>query len=163
MASFTRALLIASLMAFSVTGCDDAVQVCRNCFDHDVQKPLSDAQARSLDLVSRVNNLPPEARNVYFQETCGMDCMQLIRFDLPANVAHDVMKRYSTVGIRKLSVSDQNSLLRAQDKPPLTWWLKEPIPNVEGVSSDLQAGQLTEFILVPMGKDMRVYMRAFTM
>lgn len=113
---------------------------------------------------ARVKSLPKEAQNVYFEEWCGIDCSQIIRFDLPADIAHEVMSRYSIVEIGQLPARNQRGLLRAQiDGPPLHWWLKEAVPDAEGVSTDLEVGQLTEFIMIPVGDHMRIYMRAFDM
>lgn len=160
-----RNLILSLGMVFALAGCDgDLIQVCMNCFEHDAEKPLTETQVRSLKVNARVKQLPTEARNIYFQEWCGMDCRQIFRFDLPSDRAHDVMRRFSKVEIAPLSKRDQSDLLDAQrEGAPLSWWLKEAVPDADGVAPDINIGQWAGFIMVPEGKATRVYMLAFDM
>jgi hypothetical protein len=168
MGRWARVLILSSFLSFPVAGCQELagelVQVCMNCFEHDVEEPLSEAQVRSIVVDARVEALPLEARNVYFEEWCGIDCNQIFRFDLRSDTAHAVMQRFSRVEIAPLSSKDQRDLLRApMEDPPPSWWLKAALPDADGVATDVNIGQLTEFILVPDRPVTRVYMRAFDM
>ncbi|WP_218667958.1 hypothetical protein [Sphingopyxis sp. KK2] len=156
-------LVLAAAAAAVLGGCGE-FKVCMNCFEHDAEKPLSEAQARSIVVDAGIKTLPIEARNVHFQEWCGIDCTQVFRFDLPSDKAHAVMQPFSKVAIAPVSDFDQGRLIRSQQAdPPLSWWLRAPVPDAEGVATDVSIGQLTEFILVPDGAMTRVYMHAFDM
>jgi hypothetical protein len=165
MSKWGRNLILSAAAAIALAGCDgEFIEVCMNCFEHDAEKPLTDAQVRSLKVNATVKTLPAEAHNVYFEESCGMDCRQIFRFDLPSENAHQTMRRFSKVDIAPLSKHDQSDLLAAQmDGPPLSWWLKEAVPDAEGVAPDINIGQWVGFVLVPEGKTTRVYMLAFDM
>lgn len=163
MGRWIRNLILSSVAVVALAGCGE-FKVCMNCFEHDAEKPLSEAQVRSIIVDDPVKTLPLEARNVYFQEWCGIDCTQIFRFDLPSDKAHAVMKRFSKVEIAPLSDHDQFSLVHAElDDRSLSWWLKAPVPGAEGVATDLSIVQWTEFILVPDGSVTHVYMRTFDM
>ena len=163
MARWIGNLVLSSVAAMALAGCGE-FKVCMNCFEHDAEKPLSAEQVRSIIVDAAIKTLPPEARNVYFEEWCGLDCTQIFRFDLPSDKLPAAMQPNSTVEIASVSDFDQVALIhRQQADPPLSWWLKTPVPDAEGVATDINIGQLTEFILVPDGPMTRVYMRAFDM
>lgn len=163
MSKWVQNLFLSAGAAMALAGCGE-FKVCMNCFEHDAEKPLSEAQVRSIVVDAAIKTLPPEVRNVYFEEWCGIDCTQIFRFDLPSDKAHAVMQPYSKVEIAPVSDFDQVELIRRQQAdPPLSWWLRAPVPDAEGVATDINIGQLTEFILVPDGPVTRVYMRAFDM
>jgi hypothetical protein len=70
--------------------CGDFIDSCFNCpaFNRDKPVPVGIAP---LQIIAGARPLPVEARNIYYDEQCGIGCLQVFRFELSADRANRIM------------------------------------------------------------------------
>jgi hypothetical protein len=112
------ALLPAALLAVA---CDPIGDVCFNCGDSGSNAPLASADAARLRLIHG-GTLPAGASNVYYTEQCGIDCIQWIRFDIPAAEWEPLLTR-----LREGAEGRSPDIVSEIDGPPgAAWWRVNP-------------------------------------
>jgi hypothetical protein len=74
---------LAALLAATalLSGCDPVGDACFNCVNAPADAPIGAEQAVQLRLIHG-GTLPAGARDVYYAEQCGIDCIQWIRFEI---------------------------------------------------------------------------------
>lgn len=73
----------AALALLPLGGCsDDWFKVCRACIATAPTEPVADADRARIRFIGP-GVLPADARNLYYDERCGIDCTHWMRFELP--------------------------------------------------------------------------------
>jgi len=70
------------LAVFTLSGCGQPLlEVCRACLETDARIEVAKKDYPRVTLVHGSQPLPESASNVYLNEKCGIDCVQMLRFD----------------------------------------------------------------------------------
>lgn len=162
-AALCLALLgVVGLGAWSVLASINPFERCyADCSYRDGNKPVPAEEVASLRILHLDKPLPVEARNVYFFEACGIDCMQAARFELPVNRAEAIMT--AMTGVAPVGLDDWERRDFKNRAPAGQRWWAEPAAGAKGAPKDLSEGRLWAFALVPHDTVTRVYLFSFTM
>lgn len=156
-----KAVLV-GILALSALFLGSCVDVCRSCLDSDPDRPVPAEELHKITIISGNQQLPDEAINIYFDEVCGIDCSQIIRFDLPTAKAETLMQGIARYPLTTILQENQHTMLSAANLPR-RWWLKREIVGAKGVMDDHNEGRLIRFLLEPKGSTTRVYLNSYSM
>ena len=114
------AVLTISVASLTLSACDtEFISVCYSCLESDPAEQISEADIKKIEVIGNGTKLPANARNVYYYEECGIDCIQHIRFDLPTEEAI----AYAEL-VRPLVKGQAVGLNWPEAQAPqLSWWL----------------------------------------
>ncbi len=123
---------LALLAAVPLAGCDDIAEVCYACLKGDPAKPVPLADYGRIRIIASDQLLPEGATGVYYDETCGIDCYQLMRFDLPASEAEEAAAAVIGGASQPLDNEAQSALL-IEGEDDWHWWIKQSYDGARGV------------------------------
>jgi hypothetical protein len=149
------------MLALLLSGCDimgpiDPIgDICFNCVDAPANAPLAQADAARLRLIHG-GTLPAGARNVYYAEECGIDCIQWIRFDVPAAAWETLLERLRD-GAQSRTADGE--MMSAPGDP--AWWRIEPEGTAEQLRLAGPQGWPLSLLSYPVGEgQIRVFLVA---
>ena len=88
-------------------GCDDEfLSACYSCLETDPALMVPAEQTAKIRLLPEGNPLPASASHIFYDETCGIDCQQLVRFDLPSDTALEQVAEASGKGPARFEPAD---------------------------------------------------------
>lgn len=154
------------LLALLLAGCGDALfDVCRACLKSDPQRPVAKQDYPLITVVYRDRPLPASAANVYYREKCGIDCMQMIRFDAPLADARAYAEQALQTGKLRQGFNpwvDGNGFDPwAGSGEPTSWWPRRISGRFYGAEDS--GGQPMKIAMVPRGDMATVLVTAFDM
>ncbi len=152
-----------------LAGCDGLFKICRTCLEGDIDQPVPSADVSMIKVIFGNQPLPNTARNIYYAEGCGIDCSEILRFDLPSSIAEGVMLGMAGQPLRPLSDWEQQELIRrwrglGPDGPAHIphWWIHAEVAEARGVSAVPNAETYLSFLLEPRGDLTRVYLASLS-
>lgn len=156
-----KAVLV-GIMALSALFLGSCGGVCRSCLDSDPDRQVPAAELHKITIIFGNQRLPDESINIYFDEVCGIDCSQIIRFDLPTEKAETLMQGIVRYPLTTVLQENQRAMLPVANLPR-RWWLQREIVGAKGVMDDVGEGRLIRFLLEPKGPMTRVYLNSYSM
>ena len=152
-------ILLGALLPLFLGSCK-VVNVCRACLDDDPDLPVSVSPA-SFDPIAFDKPLPVEAANLYFDESCGIDCAEVFRFDLPSAEAQAIMTEFTGIAPAALDEQSRRVIQRQFRRYRRDWLDVDDLARASGGYSDVSVPDFRwpfHYFLVPLGPVTRVYL-----
>ncbi|WP_139278772.1 hypothetical protein [Sphingobium yanoikuyae] len=145
----------------AVTGCGP-VEVCQICLGNDPNQALSKEEVSRVYVYHNRETLPSLAKNIYYDEHCGIDCRAIVRFDVPSWQANEIAAKLSGQPIKPLNPNDVHNFLR-DNNAGRSWWLQPKTEDLQGAVGDVGSGQLARVAILSQGATSRIYLVSWQM
>jgi hypothetical protein len=152
---------LAAIAALLLTGCD-AAQICDACLNADTNKRVSPQLYHKIGFAYGTTPVPPNARNLYYHEQCGIDCQYYAMFELPDA---DATKFAETIRPLKSSPQDCWESEKAIDSPKINWWPPKLTKNARMSCGDINVknDRYVDVALEKNGTNTKLYVYSWTM
>ena len=138
-----------------LTACDGlGIDSCYSCIDAPSDRPIPAALQSKVRLIHG-GHLPEEAQQVFYSETCGIDCQQRLRFDAPTAVVEGFVQRL-------LPQATRQSAARTGPIEGHSWWVAQRVAGAQVRQSGSEQPWPLTIVTLPIGNGQtRVWLSAF--
>lgn len=150
----------------SLSACDEPfIEACYSCLDADPSKPVPADQLGKIALLPTGAGVPEGATNVFFAESCGIDCQQIARFDLPSETALERVAKVSGKAAQRFETDDLSNIELEASWAAQSWFDTPQSGAVQRLYShiDQDGPWPLTIVLMENGASTRVYWFAGTM
>lgn len=154
-----RTFLAAAILL--VAACTDPGASCYNCLDHDPDAALP-VDAPPVRIIATGRTLPEQASNVYYFEQCAIDCVQMVRFDLPADLVDRALTEIAAKQATRIAPEEVAGLFTSPPSRP-KWWVAPDLSNSAGYAVEAANGWPLTYVLSPQGLRTRVFLMSNSM